>query len=123
MVVMDDVSEAHSRLSNPPQVSVPQAHLMRFQQLVHEMHDEGLFHGDIRHPNVLVRKDINTNPDLCGGLLLVDFDWGGKESETRYPGDLNPDVPRHDAITDEALIQSIHDRYMLDILFPVHDST
>ena len=122
MIVMDDVSETYSRLSDR-QVPVPQAHSMHFRELVHRMHDKGLVHGDIRHPNILVREDVDTNSDLDGSLFLVDFDWGGKESVARYPGDLNPDISRHDTVTDGGLIMKVHDTYMVDILFPVRDES
>ena len=44
-------------------------------------HSKGLVHGDLRDPNI-----------LCNGesVMLVDFDWGGKDGEALYPtGNLN----------------------------------
>ena len=45
------------------------------QALVHDFHEEGLVHGDLRPLNfILVPGDTPK-------MLLVDFDWGGKEGE------------------------------------------
>jgi len=41
-----------------------------------KFHDQGLCHGDLRSPNI-----------ACEGqsVMLLDFDWGGKEGEACYP--------------------------------------
>ncbi|KAF8554451.1 hypothetical protein OG21DRAFT_1484651 [Imleria badia] len=46
------------------------------KKLVNSFHDVGLVHGDLRSPNI-----------LCDGnkVMLVDFDWGGKQGEVSYP--------------------------------------
>jgi hypothetical protein len=44
--------------------------------LVNKFHNQGLRHGDLRGPNI-----------ACEGqsVMLLDFDWGGKEGEACYP--------------------------------------
>lgn len=48
----------------------------QLQALVNKFHDQGFCHGDLRGPNI-----------ACEGqsVMLLDFDWGGKEGEACYP--------------------------------------
>jgi len=45
-----------------------------FEKLVHGFHLEGLIHGDLRLANFTF-----TESDNPWRVLLVDFDWGGKD--------------------------------------------
>jgi hypothetical protein len=42
-------------------------------------HNEGWVHGDLRDANLIVG---NENP---GQVMLVDFDWGGRNGQVSYP--------------------------------------
>ncbi|KAJ7146403.1 hypothetical protein C8R44DRAFT_864173 [Mycena epipterygia] len=113
MVVMDDVSNTHSPMALQfGKVSTDLEE--QFRRRVSNMHEQGFVHGDIRPPNILVpREPVGTHP-----LLLIDFDWGGVPSASvRYPGDLNPVVPRHPEARDGEPIQVEHDTYMLNLTF------
>jgi hypothetical protein len=48
----------------------------QLRTLVNNFHDQNLLHGDLRGPNI-----------ACEGqsVMLLDFDWGGKEGEACYP--------------------------------------
>lgn len=48
----------------------------QLRALMKKFHDQGLCHGDLRSPNI-----------ACEGqsVMLLDFDWGGKEGEACYP--------------------------------------
>ncbi|KAF8433681.1 hypothetical protein L210DRAFT_3330294, partial [Boletus edulis BED1] len=46
------------------------------QGIVGNMHENKFVHGDLRPPNIMVVKDE---------VMLLDFDWGGKVGEARYP--------------------------------------
>ncbi|OCB85161.1 hypothetical protein A7U60_g7787 [Sanghuangporus baumii] len=46
------------------------------RDLVDSFHAEGLVHGDLRGPNILYNGET---------VILVDFDWGGKDGEVSYP--------------------------------------
>ncbi|KAL5492044.1 hypothetical protein ACEPAI_3491 [Sanghuangporus weigelae] len=46
------------------------------RDLVDSFHAEGLVHGDLRSPNILYNGET---------VILVDFDWGGKDGEVSYP--------------------------------------
>jgi serine/threonine protein kinase len=51
-------------------------------KVITHLHGKGYVHGDLRPPNFIVSD---------GKLLLVDFDWGGKDREARFPRkELNP---------------------------------
>lgn len=75
-------------------------------------------HGDIRSLNILVRKDLIDSEPFNRSMLLIDFEWGGKASETRYPINLNTELHRHSKATSGQPITVEHDMYMLDLLFP-----
>ena len=54
------------------------------QDIVGNMHRNEFVHGDLLPPNIMVVKDE---------LMLLDFDWGGKVGEARYPPvPLNPQL-------------------------------
>jgi serine/threonine protein kinase len=45
-------------------------------KVITHLHGKGYVHGDLRPPNFIVSD---------GKLILVDFDWGGKDREARFP--------------------------------------
>ena len=84
--------------------------LRRAVQLLHE---DDLVFGDLRKPNILV----------CGkgsdaSVMLVDFDWCGKEGEARYPSDilLQGRSSWHDGVERGGLIKRKHDAYSFSCL-------
>ncbi|KAJ7615101.1 hypothetical protein DFH06DRAFT_1013707 [Mycena polygramma] len=116
IVVMQDLTSTHSIVSDAGQV--PTALIHRFKDFVADMHQNGFVHGDIRAPNVLMSDDAQ------GELLLIDFDWGGKDSVAKYPGNLHPILQNdpvlkrpHDAQGGGPITKE-HDMGMLNMLFP-----
>jgi serine/threonine protein kinase len=60
--------------------------ITELQQLMDSFHDKGLVHGDLRDANVIC-KDRS--------MILIDFDWGGKDGQVFYPTpDLLPKLLR-----------------------------
>ncbi|KAI9455722.1 hypothetical protein HD554DRAFT_264198 [Boletus coccyginus] len=56
----------------------------QLKALVASFHGEGLVHGDLRSPNIVCNDQ---------GVVVIDFDWGGKLGEASYPiSQLNPDL-------------------------------
>ena len=54
------------------------------KELMQSFHDVDLVHGDLREPNI-----------ICNGeaVMLINFDWGGKIGDARYPsGRLPPEL-------------------------------
>jgi len=49
------------------------------EELVHGFHQEGLVHGDLRLANFVFTSDKPRR------MVLVDFDWGGKDGEVEFP--------------------------------------
>ncbi|PPR05295.1 hypothetical protein CVT26_011618 [Gymnopilus dilepis] len=78
-----------------------------------------LVHGDLRPNNIMVkiclqpelrfvpRKD---NKSIC--IMVIDFDWAGKDGTARYPVIRNPAIPWPG--NNGGLIHSQHDRKMVD---------
>ncbi|CAG8664540.1 9474_t:CDS:2, partial [Paraglomus brasilianum] len=48
----------------------------QIMNIITTLHSQDLVHGDIHGSNILVSKD--------DGIMLIDFDWSGKEGEVRY---------------------------------------
>ncbi|KAK0196839.1 hypothetical protein F5146DRAFT_18803 [Armillaria mellea] len=78
------------------------------------LHGEDLVFGDLRKPNIM----IVPGPNEDDTVRLVDFDWAGKENETRYPIHLNmsKEVKWADGVGSYRKIDKKHDLSMLDIL-------
>jgi hypothetical protein len=87
-----------------------QGDAMRWQKemagLVKDFHDAGFVHGDLRDANFVV-----TNSGVAGAkdrkIMLLDFDWGGKEGEVFFPSgrlhsELLQTVGEHLKITKES---------------------
>ena len=78
VVVMEKIEQQDSNLQ-----CYAQEHLQTWtkdlKSLVHDFHDKGWVHGDLRDANMIVG---NTNPEQ---IMLVDFNWSGKDGEVQYP--------------------------------------
>jgi len=48
----------------------------QLRDLVDAFHGENLVHGDLRDANIICKGD---------NVKLIDFDWGGKDGEAKYP--------------------------------------
>jgi hypothetical protein len=73
--------------------------------LVYNMHSKGLVHGDLRDANILCKGD---------SVMLVDFDWGGKDGEVFYPtGNLNDELREGRASNNNLRITKEDDRRVL----------
>jgi len=51
----------------------------KIEELVHGFHQKGLVHGDLRLANFVFTSDKPRR------MILVDFDWGGKDGEVEFP--------------------------------------
>ncbi|KAJ7686532.1 hypothetical protein B0H17DRAFT_1332763 [Mycena rosella] len=108
-VVMEDVSRNYYQQNSVLEIRSLKEKL---HEAVNILHHNGFVHGDLRPANILWKTDAS---GVTGDVLLVDFDWAGKEAETRYPGDLNPEITRHADALDGAPITKEHDYFMLDL--------
>ena len=115
MVVMDDVSHQYcgikgKRLEKDVYKAVKEALAL--------FHKDGFVHGDLQETNIMVKRDW-VDSECLGDIILVNFDWAGKENTVRYPSNITlnpPDIPRPMGIERGGLISSAHDDQMLEFL-------
>jgi hypothetical protein len=82
------------------------------------LHEQGLVHGDLRAPNIIVMPTANGH-----AARIVDFDWAGKNGEVKYPHDVNLHAKLGWArgVRPLGLIEPKHDMHMIKRYKP--DST
>jgi len=116
MVVMDDISAEYERLPPSPDYLFGE----QVQQALSRLHAEGYVHGDVRDVNIMVKKARYSEKEFQ--IMLVDFDWAGKEGETRYPSNLNRETVRGpEGAENGNLIKYEHDWKMLRFIFKALD--
>ena len=78
------------------------AHFQRWKEdledVVAKFHAAGFVHGDLRDANIIVGED--------GRVRLIDFDWGGKDEQVKYPAhisQLNQELVRERYSQDERI--------------------
>ncbi|KAI8972422.1 hypothetical protein BD414DRAFT_218607 [Trametes punicea] len=105
MVVMDIVPGGKTAWEESRKGSLPDSLIDDIETALHVLGREGLVHGDVRSPNVVLadRADGKT------GGMLIDFDWAGKDGEVRYPSLLNKSVEWQQGVEDGKPIRSEHD--------------
>ncbi|KAH9945950.1 uncharacterized protein BXZ73DRAFT_95469 [Epithele typhae] len=79
------------------------------------LHDNGMVHGDLRPTNILLL--LGWWQGVEGRVIIIDFDWAGREGEVRYPCQLSKHVFPVDGIDDYAPIVHAHDKGMLSLLY------
>jgi tRNA A-37 threonylcarbamoyl transferase component Bud32 len=78
--------------------------MAELQDLMDSFHAKGLVHGDLRDANIICKNN---------SVMLIDFDWGGKEGEVSYPSfDLNTEL-LEDRMSDDLRITKEDDRRVL----------
>jgi hypothetical protein len=75
------------------------------------LHADGIVFGDLRPNNIMKPKDGS-------GVLLVDFDWCGKDGGSKYPATLNnhPDCGWHEDVRPSAIMKKEHDDHLFETL-------
>jgi serine/threonine protein kinase len=81
------------------------------EKAIKVLHDEGLVFGDLRTPNIMIKKDT-------GKVLLIDFDWCAKAGEGCYPTTINTEECWHPYVEGGGVMQKEHDLFMLGLLRP-----
>jgi len=85
----------------------------RFRELVNDFHGKGFVHGDLRLANFVFTKSGN-----AWRMVLVDFDWGGKEGEVTFPPEpLNEELGVSNNLLYNRQITKDHDRECLSRVF------
>lgn len=105
MVVMDYVEG--TTVDRAP--SVPSTFHEQVKAMLSLLHKHGFVFGDLRGPNLIVRKD--------GKVVLIDCDWIGKDGETRYPIAMSQSIKWPEGVKDGlAVMKKGHDVEMLNWL-------
>ena len=116
MVVMDDVSQQFRAIKDR---RLTENVYKAVEKALALLHADGYVHGDVRETNIMVKRDGVVSEDL-GDIILVDFDWAGKENTVRYPSNItlgHPELPRPEDVDRGGLISSAHDDQMLELLY------
>jgi len=106
MVVMDYIE------GNPvPRGQFSNHDLVRVQEAKDILYKHGIVFGDLR-PNNIVK------PTNGSGVLLVDFDWCGKDGESRYPVTINNDryCGWHKDVKKGTTMMKEHDNHLFESL-------
>jgi len=75
-IVMEYLPSAKRILESRDLANHGEKWLEEIDKIVTEFHAQGYVHGDLRPPNFIVNDET---------LLLIDFDWGGRETEATFP--------------------------------------
>lgn len=79
----------------------------QLKTLVNSFHEHGLVHGDLRDANMLCYAD--------GRLVVIDFDWGGKEGVACYPTFHLHDELKHGRTSTSLTITEVDNEGVLEI--------
>ncbi|KAG6878678.1 hypothetical protein C0992_007692 [Termitomyces sp. T32_za158] len=103
MVVMDYVE---GKLPH----DISEGQFSKVKEAIELLHSNNIVFGDLRVPNVIARGEED--------VVLVDFDWCGKEGEARYPVDLNmdPEICWAQGVGPGCVMMKEHDLHMLERL-------
>lgn len=108
MVVMQHIKDAVF-LSEVPEFYRAQIH-SQIRQALKLLHDNDFVFGDLRPPNILVTDDYQK-------VMLIDFDWSGKQGVARYPaGGVNQEHAWPAGVEANGLIEKEHDLRWLQTL-------
>jgi serine/threonine protein kinase len=101
-IAMEYFPSALRIAESPGLVDHGDAWLTKMDEIVEKFHKNGYVHGDLRPPNFIADGER---------LLLIDFDWGGKEGEATFPDTRILPVLRKDR--GDMLIKRHHDTNVL----------
>ncbi|CAH1768136.1 11591_t:CDS:2, partial [Entrophospora sp. SA101] len=83
--------------------------LVKLKEIVHILHSEGYVHGYLCTSNVMIS---NTSD-----IKIINFDWAGREGNTKYPYFRNPKILWHPGVKGGKDILKEHDNYLLEKTF------
>lgn len=108
VIVMEDVSTNYISLDDA-KFTINKATQNSIKRAVTLFHELGFVHGDIRRPNILVRRDGSSE-----SVLILDFDWAGYVDRAFYPERMNlREVVWPEGVEPTAAITQEHDLLMM----------
>jgi len=82
------------------------------------LHKDGYVYSSVHETNIMVKRD-RVDSESLGDIILVDFDWAGKENMVQYPSNImlnHPNILCLESVEHGGLISSAHDIEMLRLL-------
>jgi len=86
-----------------------------------ELHKRNLVHGDVRHVNIMVKRDGVDSSKGLADVILIDYNWAGERGSARYPSTIDLDheyVWRPKSVKRGGPITPGHDILMLKYISP-----
>jgi thiamine kinase-like enzyme len=87
----------------------------KVSNILNLMREHNFVHGDLRSSNVFGELDEYDN--FSGRVIVIDFDWSGKQGEATYPVDMSPFVDWPKGCEAGAPLEFEHDKYWADSFF------
>jgi len=93
--------------------TIPSDLLDDVKAAIFNLHEANLVFGDMRRPNILVKKEIDRLR-----ALLIDFAWVGEAGQARYPSLLNDsgEIAWAEGVRPHGLMRKQHDLDMINLL-------
>ena len=106
MVVMERVDGKSVWQLQEEGIPLPAIISKRVSKAVHLLHEHNIVFGDLRDPNILYDESKNR-------VALVDFDWAGRDGESRYPPTLNLSNAREEDVSPNSVMRKAHDLWQV----------
>jgi RIO-like serine/threonine protein kinase len=109
MVVMDRVDGKSIWQLQEDKRPVPAIVLTSVTDAIDLLHEKDIVFGDLRDPNILYDASE-------ARVVLVEFDWAGKDGESRYPATLNPSNAWPEDVSPYSIMDKAHHLWQLNRL-------
>jgi serine/threonine protein kinase len=115
MVVMDRVDGKSIWQLQENKLPVPEIIFKSIEDAIGLLHENNIVFGALRDPNILYDAS-----EAC--VVLVDFDWPGRDGESRYPATLNPSNAWAEDVSPYSIMHKTHDLWQLNRLSALRNS-
>jgi serine/threonine protein kinase len=82
---------------------------LQLNRILQDLHSENFVHGDLRHTNVFWNRAENK-------VILIDFDWSGRNGIKCYPSDMNPEIKWPEGASTGKFLSFDHDVFWINQL-------
>ena len=115
IVVMDRVDGKSIWQLQEDKIPVSEIDFQSVKDAIDLLHENDIVFGDLRDPNILYDASK-------ARVVLVDFDWPGKDGESRYPATLNPSNAWAEDVSPYSIMHKAHDLWQLKRLSALRNS-
>ena len=106
MVVMERVDGKSIWQLQEEKKPLPEIISEEVRRAVRLLHEHNIVFGDLRDPNILYDESKHR-------VALVDFDWAGRDGESRYPPTLNPSNAWDEEVSPYGIMRKAHDLWQV----------